>query len=307
MNNVAIIFPGQGSHFVGMGRDLYDKHDVARQLFNEANDVLGYDIAKICFEGGLLKLNSLENMFPGLFIVCVALYKVYSQKLGIVPRYIAGHSLGEYAALTCSGALNFTDALKIIHNRGVLAQEVADMDEGSMSIIDNVDIDAAEAECKNVSNNDEYVAISCYNSPSQIAISGHVDAVVQVEDQLMEKGAQISPILTAPPLHSPLMKSAAEEFKIELDKYNFNQFKYPVISNVDAMPYPDYKHISNKLKLQLTSPVQWLKTIDYLKQQGINTFIEMGPQEVLTAMLKTYDKSITAVSISNKAEWKNLK
>ena len=117
MNEVAIIFPGQGSHFVGMGRDLYDKYDVARQLFKEANDVLGYDIAKICFEGGLLKLNSLENMFSGLFIVCVALYKVYLQELGIVPRYIAGHSLGEYAALTYSGALNFDDALKIIHKR----------------------------------------------------------------------------------------------------------------------------------------------------------------------------------------------
>jgi [acyl-carrier-protein] S-malonyltransferase len=306
MSKIALLFPGQGSHFVGMGRDIYDEYPVARAVFEEANDVLGFDIAKICFSGNLLELNSLENMFPGLYTVCVALFKVYMREIGVPPQYSAGHSLGEYAALTCSGALNFADGLRIIYQRGVLAQALADSEEGSMTIVEGIDINTAEAECKKVSGSDQYVAISCYNSPNQVAISGYQDAVMQVEDRLMELGAQISPILTAPPIHSPLMQSVADQFELELKKCTFNELKWPVISNVDALPFVDSRNILTKLKLQLTHPVQWLGTLNYLEKQGVTIFIEIGPQAVLTSLLKTFMKNVTAISFDNKENRQSL-
>lgn len=306
MNRIALLFPGQGSHFVGMGRDLYQEYEVARQVFEEANDVLGYDIAKICFEGNLLQLNSLENMFPGLVVVCVALFKVYMQEIGVAPQYSAGHSLGEYAALTCSGALKFADALKLIYKRGVLAQEIADEGEGSMTIVTGTDVNTVESECKKANSSGQFVAVSCYNSPGEFAISGHQDAVVQVEDRLIELGAQISPILTAPPMHCPLMQSVADQLATEFSKYACQDLQWPVISNVDAMPYTDSGSILPKLKLQLTHPVQWTATINYLKNQGVATFIEIGPQSVLTNLLKTYEKNITAVSFGNKDDRQSI-
>jgi [acyl-carrier-protein] S-malonyltransferase len=307
MNNIALLFPGQGSHFVGMGRDLYNEYEVAKRVFEEANDVLGYDIAKICFEGNLLKLNSLENMFPGLVVVCVALFKVYMQEIGVVPKYSAGHSLGEYSALTCSGALEFADTLKMIYQRGVLAQETADSGEGSMTIVTGVNANIVAGECKKVSTPGQIAAVSCYNSPSEVAISGHQDAVMQVEDNLIELGAQISPILTAPPLHGPLMQRVAGQFEMELKQYPYHESKWPVIANVDALPYSDTNSIFAKLRLQLTHPVQWTATIDYLKNHGITALVEIGPQSVLTNLIKTYSKDITAVSFGNKDDRQFLK
>ena len=257
MNEIAVIYPGQGSHFVGMGRDLHDQYEVVRQLFEEANDVLGYNITQICFEGNLLKLNSLENMFPALFMVSVAMFKAYMIEIGITPKYSAGHSLGEYAALTCAGALDFADALRVLYRRGVLAQQLADSGLGAMTIVDGVDIRFAEAECKRISTQDQSVSVSCVNSPSQIAISGHQDAVMQLEDRLVETGAQISPILTAPPMHCPLMQPVADELETDLKQCSFHELQWPVISNVDALLYSGSNTILAKLKLQLTHPVQW--------------------------------------------------
>lgn len=288
MNDVALLFPGQGSHFVGMGQDLYRDYNIVKEAFEEANDILGYDIKKICFEGNLFILNNLDNMFPALLTVCVSLFRVYMQEIGSVPQFSAGHSLGEYAALTCSGALDFADALRIIHKRGVLSQEFTDSNDGSITIIDGIDIKTAETVCRNISRNNQFVTVSCYNSPRQVAISGQQDAVMEAEDQLMELGGHISPLLTAPPIHSPLMQPVADQFEIELKNIHFHDLRWPVISNIDALPYLDSLSILPKLKLQLTNPVQWLNTIHYLEKQGVTTFIEIGPQSVLTTLLKTF-------------------
>lgn len=299
MNHIAVVFPGQGSHFVGMGKDLYEQYEVVRRLFEEANDILGYNITQICFEGNLLKLNSLENMFPALFMVSTAMFQVYMLESGTAPKLGAGHSLGEYAALTCSGALDYADALRVLRRRGFLAQQLADSGLGAMTIVDGVDIQLAEAECKRISSQNQIVSISCYNSPSQIAISGHQDAVMQLEDRLIESGAQISPILTAPPMHCSLMQSVADELETELKQCSFHDFQWPVIANVDALPYINCGAILPKLKLQLTRPVQWSATIHYLEKQGITTIIELGPQSVLTNLLKTYTKNISVGSFGN--------
>jgi [acyl-carrier-protein] S-malonyltransferase len=306
MSKIALLFPGQGSHFVGMGQDIYNEYAVAKTVFEEANDVLGFDIKKICFSGNLMELNSMENMFPGLYIVCMALFKVYIQEVGVAPQFLAGHSLGEYAALTCSGGLTFADGLRVIHRRGVLAQAVADEGEGTMTIIEGIDINIAETECKKVSGSGQYVAVSCYNSPDQIAISGYQDAVVQVEDRLVENGAKISPILTAPPIHSLLMKEVAEQLEVDLKKCKFNELKWPVVANVDAQPYGEPDSILAKLKLQLTNPVQWLGTIQYMEKQGVTTFIEIGPQAVLASLLKTFIKNVTAISCNDRGNRQSL-
>jgi [acyl-carrier-protein] S-malonyltransferase len=184
-----------------------------------------------------------------------------------------------------------------------LAQEIADSGLGSITVIDGVDINTAEAECKKINDENQFVAISCYNSPNQFAISGNQEAMIQAEDRFIELGGQISPILTAPPIHCLLMQSVAQQLEMELKKYSFNNFKWPIISNVDALPYLDSSSIIGKLKLQLTHPVQWLATINYLENQGVTTLIEIGPQSVLTNLIKTYLKNVTIVSFSKKVKF----
>ncbi|UCH95867.1 MAG: ACP S-malonyltransferase [Candidatus Aminicenantes bacterium] len=297
-DKLAFLFPGQGSQYGGMGAGLYKKFSEARQTFEQANEILGFDLRKICFSGGLVELNKAENLFPALVTFGVAVFRVYMKEIGIIPHFSAGHSLGEYSALVCSGVISFPDALKIVHKRGILAREVLDNKSGSMTIINGVDAKIVEGQCREVSNREQWAAVSCYNSSDQVAVSGHPEVVMKVEDCLIKRKAQVTPLLMSPPFHCPLMQEAADQFKSELTAYSYHPGKWPVIANVTALPYSAPDDVVDHLLHQLTRPVKWKQTMDYLQQQGVELMIEMGPQAVLTNLVKTNEKTkhLSAVS-----------
>ncbi len=274
-----------------MGSSLYKEFSAVKQVFDEANEILGFDLERICFSGGLVELSQPENLFPALVAFSVAISRIYMKEIGIIPHLSAGHSLGEYSALVCSGVMSFPAALKIVRKRGLLAREVLDNKTGSMTIINGVDTKIVEDWCREVSDMEKRVSVSCYNSSEQVAISGHPEAVMKVEDHLMKKKVQVTPLLMSPPLHCPLMRETADQLKSELTAYSYHPGQWPVIANVTARPYSAPGDVVDLLIHQLTRPVKWRQTMDYLRAQGVELLIEMGPQAVLTNLVKTNEKT----------------
>lgn len=291
VEKIAFVFPGQGSQYVKMGKGLYDNYKLAKDTFEEANDVLGYDIGKICFEGNLSKLNALENLFPAILAVSVATARVFMQDVGLRPQFCAGHSLGEYSALVCAGAISFADAIKITHKRGLLAKTM-DTNRYGMTILDNTNIENVEALCNKLRLEGKQAWISCYNSKRQVAISGEKDAMRIVEDYVLEEGGQISPLWECPPMHCPIMKIISDQFREELERYEYHSLRYTVISNTKALPYDRDLPIANTLLEQLTKPVQWNGIMRYFQKFGISSVIEMGPKIVLSSFAEETNGSM---------------
>lgn len=306
MEKIAFLFPGQGSHYVGMAKNIYEQFTIAKQTFEEANDILGVDLSKLCFDGPLGELTKAENAHPAILTSSVASFRVYMQELGIVPQFCAGHSLGEYSALTCAGAIKFSDAIKIVKYRGILTDEVVRDGVGAMTIIDRVDKSMVEDACRKISEEGSYVAVSCYNSPEQTAICGYQEAVMKVEEILLEQDCQVTPLIASAPFHSPLMQPLADKLKVELDKYFYGYFKYPVITNVSAKPLTDTDKIIENLMNHLVKPVQWEATMDYLKRKGVTLAIEMGTKNVLTNLVKANVGGIESLCFGVKDDRKNV-
>ncbi len=302
MHKIAFLFPGQGSQHVGMAKTLYDSFAIAKHTFEEANDILGFDLSSLCFQGSISELSRHQNMQPALLAAGVASYRVYMKETGITPQFCAGHSLGEYAALTCAGVLKFSDALMIMRKRALLAQEVADGSNGAMTILDGVDRNTVEEECRKVSSGGLNVSVSCYNSPVQFAISGHMEAVQLVEDRIIEFGGQITPLLDSPPFHSSLMQPAVDRYKLELEKYSYHYIRYPVISNVTGRPLSTPEDVAQMLALQLTQPVQWQATMEYMRKKGVTLMVELGPKNVLSSLAKANIADMDAFSYGQKED-----
>lgn len=302
IKKIALLFPGQGSQYSGMGSVLCKEFSAARQTFEQANDVLGFDLKKLCVNGGLVKLNKPENLFPALLTFSIATFKVYMQEIGITPHFSAGHSLGEYPALVSSGVMEFPDALIIVRKRGIWAQEVFRDKTGVMTVVNGIDKNIVEEECRKVSKSDknQKAWISAYNSPGQVLISGHPEAVLKVEDELMKMKAQVTPLLMSPPFHCPLMQPAAEKLQSQLANYSFSSSQWPVIANVSAQPYSAPKDVIDNLTRQLIRPVKWKETMDYLEEQEVDEVIEMGPQAVLTNLVNMNKKSFKTRSFGQK-------
>jgi len=286
MSKLVFLFPGQGSQYVKMGRALYDEYASARQVFDEANDVLGFDLKNLCFEGDMDELTKTENAQPAILTASVAAFKVYMDKIGKMPVCAAGHSLGEYSALTCSGVINFADALRLVRQRGKFMQEAAALGTGAMAAIVGLDKNIVEAECKKLTCEENAVVVSNYNSPKQTVISGHKEAVLAATERLIEMGGIGRPLKVSAPFHSPLMKAASERMKDELSKCKYGEFKFPVISNVTALPYEGIHKIVGNLTEQINAPVQWEASMQYVSRIGIDLAVELGPQNVLQKLMK---------------------
>lgn len=286
MAKFVFLFPGQGSQFVGMGKELYDEFLVVKRTFEEASDILGIDLKKICFDGTFIELNKTVNMFTSILTVSIACYRAFSEIASIIPFCGIGHSLGEYSALTCSGALNFDDALRILTKRAELADNITSSGIGAMTVVNRINSKIVENECKIINDSGLTVSIACYNSNNQVTISGDSEAVFVLEDKLIELGAQVTPLIMSAPFHCSLMRPAAEELRIELKKYKFNKFKWPVISNVYALPYMTPDDIIKNLVSQMANPVQWQASIDFANKNDKSCFIELGPQSILTSLIK---------------------
>lgn len=300
MEKISFQFPGQGSQYQGMGKTLYQDYQAAKEIFEEANDVLGYDLKKICFEGSLGELNKTEHMLLAILTVSVAAFRVYMQEVGVRPQFLAGHSLGEYSAITCGGVISFSDALKLVKLRSKLAQEAANFNRSSLTIINGVSESIVAETCERESSEGGIVTIACYNALDQFVITGNEDAVFAVEDALSAVGAQITPLLLSPPFHSPLMEEAARLLDQEFQNTSFTRPLYPIISNVTALPTSEPESIRENLILQMTHPVQWRNILNYCNIKGIDTIIEMGPSAILTNLLEVNNCSIKGYSFGQK-------
>jgi malonyl CoA-acyl carrier protein transacylase len=307
MNKTTLLFPGQASQYVGMGKMLYEQYDFVKKLFSEANEVLGFDITSMCFNGNLEELTHTENTQPALLVCSVAAYHVFRHEFSVTPDFVAGHSIGEISALTCVGAIKFRDALQIVRKRGLLMKEVLGNGKGKMSAIAGVDPELIEQACAEYSQTGDKVVISNYNSTNQYVISGLENGVKEVGAKLEKLGAKVYPLNVSAPFHSPYMQNAADKFREALQKYTFSSFQTPVISNIDAQPYSDPSLIIDKLVKQLVAPVQWVKSIRYLELQGVTMAIELGPKTVLKSLVQSITPAIRVYSSDNKDDVETLR
>lgn len=286
MNRITLVFPGQGTQYVGMGKKVYDRVPEARHLYAEASDILHKDMKKLCFEGNEEEIQNTENGQIVIYTVCISMLRAYEHEIGIKPVYSAGHSLGEYAALTAAGAVTFRDGLNMVRVRGKLMQEVLDKTDACMSAVIGVERSIIEAVCTDCSGGDQLAAIANYNSSKQIVISGSREAVHKAGAKLEQLGAKVIAMKIRAPFHTSLMQEAADRFKEELKKYTYSKFDFPVISNQNAKPYDEDCDMPEVLSKHIVSPILWEQTINYCLDQNVDTFIELGPKQVLKNLSK---------------------
>ncbi|MBI5599672.1 MAG: ACP S-malonyltransferase [Deltaproteobacteria bacterium] len=298
--NLSFIFPGQGSQSVGMGRSLHDAYAVARDAFEEANDALGMDLRKLCFEGPEAGLNLTENTQPALLAASVAALRAFRAEFpAIFPAFVAGHSLGEYTALVASEVIGFSDALRLVRLRGRLMQVFAAEGTGMMSAVMGLTPEEVSEICASVSSENEKVVAANINSPEQVVISGHRAAVLMAGEEAVKKGAKrVIELPVSVPSHSPLMERAASRLDEELSRIAFGNFNVPLITNVEAEPALSPERMRGLLTRQLTSPVRWVDVIRKMRALGVSTTIEIGPGRVLSGLVRRIDRDITALNFS---------
>ncbi|NOU63265.1 ACP S-malonyltransferase [Paenibacillus sp. LMG 31461] len=295
MNQLALLFPGQGSQYSGMGKRVYDLFPKAKQTFEEASDILGRDMIKLCLEGSSQELSQTENTQVALYTTCMAMFYAYEQEIGIVPSYVAGHSLGEYAALTSAGVIEFRDGLNLVSARAKFMQEAIKQNKGVMCVILGISSNIVKQVCERYVNQ---VVISNYNSPEQVVLSGNKEVVQVVSTELEQMGARVFPLEIKAPFHSFLMQEAAVQFKNELNKYTFNETRWPVISNITGLPY-DTKDLQELLAEQILKPVQWEKTMDFLLNMSVERIVEIGPRMILKNLAKENCPRMATYSYDN--------
>lgn len=307
MKKIALLFSGQGSQYVGMAKKLCSDFDVANKVFEEANDVLNFDLKKLCFEGNIEELTDTYNAQPAILATSVAMFNVYMQEIGINPSFLAGHSLGEFSALTCGGVLKLSDALSIVRCRGKLMREAGESSKGIMAAIGGIEPYQLEEICKEATIEKETVVIAGYNAPGQLIISGHIEAVNKAKNKVEALGGQATLLKVSMAFHSPMLSKQADKFKEELAKYSFGQHKYPIISNVTAYPYKDKEEMLESLKQQMVKPVQWIDTMKYLEKNNVILSVELGPGTILKKLANKNINHISAFSYDKTEDVKDLK
>ncbi len=295
MKKKVAMFPGQGSVYVGMGRSLYNQHEIARRTFEEASDAISADMKALCFDSDLKELTKTENAQPAILTTSVAAFRVLQQEYGFKPHYYAGHSLGEFSALTCADVLAFSDAVALVKKRGELMRDAAEGTEGIMTAVGKLPRERIHAICEDLSTPGHVVCVSNYNSATQTVISGHKDAVITAENHLAELGASVKRLNVSAPFHSPLMQPALEEFKLVLQDYEFHETNKIVLSNVTARPHV-FAQLRQCLAEQLISPVRWLETAEYLKEQKVRVAVDVGPGKVLRNLMFDNFPSVKSLS-----------
>ena len=303
---IAFVFPGQGSQFVGMGKDFYDHYPEARNLFEEANEILQYDISRICFNGPEDTLRLTENTQPALLIHSIMALKILREN-GINSVLAAGHSLGEFSALVAAGALKFQDAVRLVNLRGKFMQEAVPVGIGSMAAIIGLPIEKIQELCERVSSNSNLVQPANLNSPVQTVIAGHKEAVETVSKDALTAGAKKAVVLpVSAPFHSALMKPAEIKLQKELEATEFYDLSFPVINNIEAKPIVKGNHARESLVKQVCSPVRWCETMQCIVDQEIDSVIELGSGKVLSGLMKRYNKTINCYQVGDRETLANL-
>ena len=292
----AFVFPGQGAQFVGMGKDLYDNNPMAKDLFEKANDILGYHITDIMFEGTDDDLRQTKVTQPAVFLHSVISALCMGEEFK--PDMTAGHSLGEFSALVAAGALSFEDGLKLVYARAMAMQKACEAAPSTMAAIVGLPDEKVEEVCAQISTEDNVVVPANYNCPGQLVISGNVEAINAACEQLKAAGAKRAlPLKVGGAFHSPLMQPAKDELQAAIEATEIHAPKCPVYQNVDGMPHTEPAEIKANLIAQLTSSVKWTQCVQHMIADGADDFTECGPGKALQGMISRIDKSVTAHGI----------
>jgi [acyl-carrier-protein] S-malonyltransferase len=300
MGKLAFLFPGQASQYPGMGRDLAEKFPESKAVFDEADAALGFSLSKLCFEGSEEALKQTENTQPAILTVSTAAYRAL-EKQGIIPDFVAGHSLGEYSALVAAGALDFSTAVKLVRGRGRYMQEAVPSGEGAMAAVLGLSpADVAEI-CKKAAEN-ETVSPANMNSPEQTVISGSATAIKRAVEIASQSGAKRAVILpVSAPFHCAMMMPAQQRLEADLRAAHFHDLKFPLITNVDAEAIITGEEAREALIRQVTNPVRWLESIRDMIDNGVTVVVEVGPGKVLTGLLRQIDRSVRVFNVEDSA------
>lgn len=298
MGKVAFVFPGQASQYPGMGKELAEMYPSAKAVFDEADEALGFSISKMCFEGSEEDLKLTANTQPAILTCSMATYRVLEEK-GLAPDFVAGHSLGEYSALVAAGSLKFADAVRLVRKRGNYMQEAVPAGKGAMAAIMGLSPAVVSDVCKRAAQG-QICAPANLNSPDQTVISGDADAVKRAVELASQAGAKRATILpVSAPFHSALMMPAQEKLELELKKTHFDKLRVPLVTNVDADTIETGEQAREALVRQVTAAVHWEESVRLLIEEGVNTFVEVGPGKVLTGLLRQIERSVATLNVED--------
>lgn len=294
MSKKAFIFPGQGSQYIGMAKDLFEQSVEAREMIKTADDILGINLSYIMFNGPVEELKQTEFTQPAIFLHSVVLAGLIRT---ISAEAAAGHSLGEYSAYVAAGTIQFHEAVELVRARGVAMQQAGEDNKGTMAAIIGLEAKVVDEICNEISS-DEVVQCANFNSPGQVVISGSVNGVKKAMDMCKTSGAKIvKELVVSAAFHSPLMESAKEKLKIAMDQTNFYHSKFPIYTNVSSIPANSIEEIKIKLYEQITAPVRWEDSIRNMINQGVDEFYEVGPGNVLQGLLKRINPDVKRFGI----------
>ena len=292
----AFVFPGQGAQFVGMGKDLYENNPLAKELFEKANDILGYRITDIMFDGTDEELKQTKVTQPAVFLHSVIKALCLGEEFK--PNMVAGHSLGEFSALVAAGAISFEDGLKLVYARAMAMQKACDMAPSTMAAIVGLNDEVIEKICEEVSGADGVVVAANYNCPGQLVISGNIEAINAACEKLKAAGAKRAlPLKVGGAFHSPLMQPAKDELQAAIENTEFKAPLCPIYQNVDGKPHTEPEEIKANLIAQLTSSVRWTSCVNNMIEDGADDFTECGPGKALQGMIARINKSVAISGI----------
>lgn len=296
MLRLAAVFPGQGSQYVGMGQELYRQYAVVRETYAEADEALGFSLSKLCFEGPEDELTLTRNTQPALLVTSIAIYRLLERE-GFRPVMAAGHSLGEYSGLVAAGAISFADAVRTVRLRGELMEEAVPPGEGTMAAILGLEREVVEALCREVPG---VVEPATYNGPGQVVVAGMVPAVEALMEAALRRGAKrVQRLKVSGPFHSSLLESAAKRLADWLETVPVSPPRFPVYSNVTALPFQSPEEIKECLARQVSSPVRWEESVRNMWAQGVDGFVEIGPGRVLSGLIKRIERSAALFNVDS--------
>jgi len=298
MEKVAFIFPGQGSQYIGMGKDFFENFREAREVFQEADDVLHLSISSLCFQGPEEALKLTENTQPAVLTTSIAVLRVLQAEKGVVPNLVAGHSLGEYSALVVSGALAFADSVQIVRLRGRFMQEAVPVGEGAMAAILGMERGQVEKLCEEAAQGDVLTPAN-FNCPGQIVIAGHTKAIERAMERVKQNGKKAVALPVSAPFHSPLMKPAGERLGKVLEGITIQDLKIPVVTNVEADINQSKERVKELLVTQVSSPVRWEESMQKISGNGIEQILEIGPGKVLSGLMKRINPKVETKNIED--------